>query len=112
MDIRVKQRLEDISEAIAHVDAMLQGKSRDALEDPIVRAALERFLEIVSEASRHVPAKLKSSHGPNLPWRNIADLGNILRHAYRNVDVDILWNIYANDLAPLKASIEKMLADN
>jgi uncharacterized protein with HEPN domain len=73
-----------------------------------MRLAVERCLEIVSEASRFVPEELKSGY-PNLPWRGIADFGNLLRHGYDGIDDRRVWAIVEQDLAPLKAAIEQML---
>lgn len=46
----------------------------DVRENEIAVAALERFLEVISEASRHLPAVMKDAR-PEIPWRRIADLG-------------------------------------
>jgi uncharacterized protein with HEPN domain len=42
---------------------------------------VERLVEIISEASRHIPEVLKHRY-PAVSWRSIADIGNILRHDY------------------------------
>src|SRR5947209_8253471 len=52
----------------------------------------ERSIEIVSEASRHVPQALKDQH-PDIPWKQIAGIGNILRHDYGIVDDHITWDV-------------------
>lgn len=89
----------------------LRGRPYTEVEaDLVVRAAFERFLEIASEASRKLPADWKDSFGPSLNWRGIADLGNRLRHAYHMTSLPILWSIYANDLDPLEAAIDAMIA--
>lgn len=96
MSLRIAARLDDILRAIAEVKALLAGRSRDFLiQDRIARAAFERFLEIISEASRHVPDELKAKHAA-IPWQDIASLGNRLRHAYWLLDVELLWAIYAD----------------
>ena len=70
-----------------------------------MKAALERFLEIVSEVSRHIPLELKAK-SPQVSWRRVADIGNHLRHAYQHVDVDILWDIYVEgELARLRGAV-------
>jgi uncharacterized protein with HEPN domain len=107
MDRRTLSRLTDILAAIEQIDGLLAGKSpEDLYADRVVKAALERFLEIISEASRHIPDNLKLD-APAIPWRRIADLGNHIRHAYHAVDADILWKLYARgELAALKAAVE------
>jgi uncharacterized protein with HEPN domain len=40
----------------------------------------------------------------------VANLGNVLRHAYEQVNVDVLWSIYTDDLDPLEAAIDAILA--
>jgi uncharacterized protein with HEPN domain len=44
------------------------------------------------------------------PWREIADLGNPLRHAYRLVDPDTIWYIAQNDLPALKSIVRQLIA--
>ena len=69
MDDRTKFRLKDIIDTIDQISALLVGKSyQDLVKDKVVKAAFERFLEIVSEAARHVPETLKTSR-PDIPWR-------------------------------------------
>jgi uncharacterized protein with HEPN domain len=105
------ERLLHIKQSIDHIRRLLDGKTVDDLRSSAFdRAALERFPEIISEASRHVPAEWKQSFGPSVPWRDIANIGNILRHAYDGVDVDVLWSVYQSDLDPLEQVADAMLA--
>lgn len=99
MTDRTRRRLSDILDAIEQIERMLAEKTlEDLRQDRTLRAAYERFLEILSEASRHVPSEMKDAY-PDIPWRRIADIGNHLRHAYQQVDAEVLWNIHAgNDL--------------
>jgi uncharacterized protein with HEPN domain len=46
-----------------------------------------------------------------LPWRQIAQVGNILRHGYRRVDHAMVWEIVELDLPPLRIAVERMLAE-
>jgi uncharacterized protein with HEPN domain len=107
---RPEQRADDIKIRVRLVRELLAGKSLDVVShDFIARAALERLLEVISEASRHLPDDWKAAH-PEIPWRRIADIGNVMRHAYTAVDLSILWGIYERDLDPLEAAIDAMLA--
>ena len=73
-----------------------------------MRMAVERLFEIISEASRFIPADLKARQD-DISWQRIADLGNWLRHAYHRIDAEILWNIAHNDLDPLKRFVEEVV---
>ena len=57
--------------------------------DRRVRQLVERNLEILSEASRRILDHLKAAE-PGVPWREIAGIGNVLRHHYGEVRSDIL----------------------
>ena len=74
--------LEDIAEAIALIERYLQGRERGDLdEEPMLRQAIERNIEIISEASRRLPDAWKARH-PTVPWGKVAGIGNVLRHDY------------------------------
>jgi uncharacterized protein with HEPN domain len=109
-DQRLLSRLSDILDAIQHVNRLLLGKSLDDLTgDRILKAAYERFLEIVSEASRCIPLDQKAKH-PEISWRRIADLGNHLRHAYQHIDPAIIWTLYVEqDIDRLRIAVQKIL---
>jgi len=69
MTDRAVNRLRDIVDAVDQIDILLTGKTLDDVQsDRVVRAAFERFLEILSEASRHVPEALKQT-APQIPCR-------------------------------------------
>ena len=72
------------------------------------RAAAERMVEIVSEASRRLPSDWIGSF-PDIPWKRIADIGNVLRHGYDVVKLDVIVQLGAGDAAALKAAVEAML---
>lgn len=105
-------RLADIKERIGYIRDLLAARSLEELRrDVQAGAALERFFEIISEASRHLPDDWKAAH-PNIPWRRIADLGNQLRHAYEGVEPRRLLAIYDNDLDAFEAAIDALIAAN
>src|SRR5205085_6328346 len=101
-------RLQHILEAIAHVEKAVAGKMPDDLaNDAFLNAAVERFLEKISEASRYIPEERKGA--ADISWQRMADLGNWLRHAYHRVNTDIVWQIIVNDLPRLKRLVEQVV---
>lgn len=70
--------------------------------------AATRCLEIVSEASRRLEDGLKARH-PDVPWRDVADAGNIYRHAYEAVDPRRIWDTIVDALPVLEAALRSEL---
>ena len=107
----VRPWLDDMLDAIDWIERITTGKSfADYRADRPIRDAVERNIERIPEASRHVPDELKRRN-PTLPWRQIAQIGNILRHVYRCVDHAMVWEIVDLDLTPLRTTVERMLAE-
>lgn len=105
-------RLVHILTAIEDVRSMLSGRSiEEFAADRMLRMAVERSFEIMSEASRHIPDEMKERE-KDIAWRKLADLGNRLRHAYHRVDPNILWDIAHNDLEPLERFVERIVKED
>jgi uncharacterized protein with HEPN domain len=103
--------LEDIAEAIALIGRYLHGRERADLDrEPMLRQAIERNIEIVSEASRRLPDAWKALH-PAVPWRKVAGIGNVLRHDYDRIDNTVLWHAATTEMRALKAAVEAMQRD-
>lgn len=72
--------------------------------------AVVRNLEIVGEAVKQLPDDLRSRH-PEIDWKRIAGLRDILAHRYFGVDVDIVWDVVRNKLPLLKQVVRAMLSE-
>lgn len=107
-------RIHDMLESIKGIEQAIHGKTyRDYRKSWVLRSALERGIEVISEASRHLDPKLKAGH-KDVRWADIAGIGNILRHEYQHVDDRIVWNAVKNELPSLKAALlamQESLAD-
>ncbi len=97
----VTPRLEDIIETVERIQHVLHGMSLESFEqDWEKRWLVERGVEIISEASRHLDDDLKGRRS-EIPWPKVAGIGNILRRAYDHVAADVLWKLALVDLPPL-----------
>lgn len=102
----VLARLADILDAIDGIESSVKDLSFQQFEESwLVLNAVVRGIEVISEASRHIPEELRSQH-PNIPWRKIAAIGNVLRHEYDRIDPDIVWSVVVSDLQPLRSAVE------
>ena len=102
-------RLEDIVENIDGATELTAGLSFAEYKGNFgVRKAIERCVEIVSEASRHIPDELKAKY-PNAYWPEIRAIGNLLRHQYQRVDDLVMWRIATKYFPELKQVVTEML---
>lgn len=103
-------RLDHIARAITNLEELRSAHTSEQISaSAVLRAALERFLEVISEASRHLPDEWKEAH-PSVPWRDVAAIGNVIRHAYDGVDVDRLLLLVSLELPALSDVIRQMRA--
>ena len=98
----VRLRLHDILEAIEGIESTAMGMTfAEYQQSWQVRRAVERGIEIISEARRQVPCELKQRY-PHIYWREIAGIGNLLRHEYGRIDDRIMWRVVQRYLPELK----------
>jgi uncharacterized protein with HEPN domain len=108
----IAERLEHIATAIRNIRQFTTGHTRESFERNLaVRLAVERLLEVISEASRYIPTETKSKEH-HLDWRRLADLGNRLRHAYHETDAGLLWAMIENNLEPLDQFVERIAKES
>lgn len=109
MSRSVRLFVQDMLECARKVVRYTHGMSREAFfADELVYDAVLRNLEILGEAAKRVPASVRSRY-PQVDWRGIAGLRDILAHAYFALDEDTLWDIIANKVPPLIAELEAIL---
>ncbi|CAN7496254.1 DUF86 domain-containing protein [Bradyrhizobium sp. LjRoot220] len=100
----------DIIEAIERVNGVLADVSLEAFENDWQRQWLvERGVEIISEASRHLTDDLKAPN-PEIPWQKVAGIGNVLRHDYESIAAPVLWKLVQADLPVLEKACRSELA--
>jgi len=105
----MKDRLNDILEAIIEIEDIARGLSFDQFaSDRRIRLLTERLLEIVCEASRAIPDEVKQRQ-PDIDWRKMVDFGNLLRHAYHATKAEIVWDVIQSRLPPLKSFVENLI---
>ncbi len=67
--------------------------------------AVERNLQIIGEAAKHLPAELTDAH-PEIAWPQIRGFRNILVHQYFGVDVATVREVVETYLPPLAAALQ------
>jgi uncharacterized protein with HEPN domain len=70
--------------------------------------AVIRNVEIIGEASRHLPDSI-CARFPEIPWDEMRGIRNVLIHEYFGVDVEVLWETIEHDLPYLIPQLRKIL---
>jgi uncharacterized protein with HEPN domain len=70
--------------------------------------AVTRALEIIGEASKHIPNELRKKF-PEIEWKNIAGMRDFISNEYFGVDLPLIWNVIFKKLPSLKTNIQKVI---
>ena len=101
--------LEDILTAIDKIQSYTQNISFEKFsEDEKTLDAVVRNLEILGEAIKNVPEEIRKKH-PDIEWKKISGLRDILIHEYFGVDKDIIWDVLQHKLPLLQKQIKMIL---
>lgn len=105
MSRSVDQRITDILRAIERCQRYakaLDSRDIDLLE--MAEDAIERNLQIIGEATKHLPASITERH-PEIGWPQVRGFRNIVVHQYFGVDIDVIRDVIQNHLPALTAAL-------
>ncbi len=103
-----KAYLDDILSAIGRIEAYTAKITYEDFEkNSMASDAVIRNLEIIGEAAKRIPAEIRRKY-PDVEWKKIAGLRDILIHEYSSINLKIVWDVVANKLPALKTSVEKI----
>jgi uncharacterized protein with HEPN domain len=75
----------------------------------LVQDGVIRNLEVIGEATKNLSDDLRSAN-PEIPWRQIAGMRDVLIHDYLRVNLGRVWQTVVSDLPPLRIVINTLLA--
>jgi uncharacterized protein with HEPN domain len=102
--------LKHILDAIEKVDSYTSVGRQTFITTSHWQDAVIRQLEIIGEATKRLSKQLCSRH-PDIPWRRIAGLRDVLIHDYMGVDINAVWEITQKEGPVLKRRIETILKE-
>lgn len=104
-----KLYLEDIIDSIIAIKDYTKNLSyKNFASDRKTYSATIRELEIIGEAVSKLPSKIKDMY-PDVEWRDIKDMRNLLIHEYFGVDLEIVWKVIKEDIPVLERIVQDIL---
>ena len=94
--------LADILTAITDVEQFIASMTFEEFEeDRKTTNAVIRSLEVLGEATKHIPASFRNKH-PDIPWSKMAGMRDVLIHDYMGVDLMTVWKVAKERLPEIK----------
>jgi uncharacterized protein with HEPN domain len=101
--------LEHIMDSILLIEEYAEDLSQvDFLKNRSLQDAIIRRLEIIGEAVKNLPAAFRLKY-PDIPWKKIAGMRDILTHQYFDVDVILTWKVVKHELPTIKKRVTELL---
>lgn len=102
-------RARDILEAIERIRRYVSGcDAASFFANQLLIDAVLRNLGVIGEAARHFPAGIEERY-PQIPWREMRDMRNLLVHEYFGISLDVVWEAVQRDLAPLASAVQMLI---
>lgn len=102
------QRVYHILQRASEIRNRIEELSYEAfIEDSTLVDATLYKLTVIGEAIRAMDESFREAH-PDLPWRSIVGLRNILVHQYEDVDYSIVWDVITKELPAWALHLEEV----
>jgi uncharacterized protein with HEPN domain len=103
-----KLRIQDILDCMNMIESYIKGKSEDDFyEDFQLQDSIMRRLEIIGEATKHVPTVVREKY-PEIPWKKMAGMRDVAIHDYGDIVTERIWSTVIKAIPKTKKLIEKV----
>lgn len=101
-------RIENIVGAIEDINRLTEGLTyQNFSENTTILKAILYDMAVIGEAARHVPDDIITGY-PEVAWREMSDMRNVVIHDYFGVDLQIIWETIQHDLPPLLPVLKRL----
>ena len=97
-----------VLECIKQIEEYTINGREEFMKSRLIQDAVIRNMEIIGEAIKRVSPGLRGQH-PEIPWKEMAGMRDVLIHDYMGVDLKIVWNVVSRNLAEIKDHLRGLL---
>lgn len=80
----------------------------DFFQDAVLQRAVVRSIEIIGEAIKHIPEDIRKKY-PEIAWKPIAAMRDLLIHAYFGIDYHIVWDVLITRIPVLEQQMRHII---
>ena len=104
-------RVQDILNAISTIQQRTDGLTFEEFRanEMLVESVLYQYI-VLGEAAANIPVEIQFRR-PDVPWRLMNDMRNIMAHEYFRVNLNIVWGTIQNNLPPLVEPLRDLLTN-
>ncbi len=99
--------LQHILHCIGRIRDDARGGKEAVFASPTLQDAIVRNLQVLCESTQRLTESTKARH-PEVDWRGISGLRNVLVHSYFEVDLETIWTIIQRDLPVLENAAQQL----
>jgi len=103
--------LEHVLHCIRRIQEDAASGKEVVFASPTLQDAIVRNLQILCESTQRLTDSSKLRH-PEVDWRAISGLRNVLVHSYFEVDLETIWTIVSRDLSTLEGAVRQLLEES
>lgn len=100
--------LTHIADAIAQILSYTAGGRAEFMRNRMIQDAVIRNLEVIGEATKNLSDGARAQC-PEIPWRRVAGLRDVLIHDYMGVKVSEVWRVVESRLPALHEAVDRLL---
>ncbi len=101
---RDAERIDDILAAIGRIEEIVAEGRKAFEESHVFQAAVMYNIQIIGEAATRLADDIRASY-PNVPWRDVIGMRNLVVHRYFDIDLELVWETITRDLRSLKNAL-------